>query len=399
MASSPVTVFEAILISLIGLYFVRITLTYVICRFYYVRDLCPDSSGDYTPEVSVIMSIRGLDENAPDNYLSFCEQEYSHMYETVFCVEDRTDPSIPLIRSVISKCPELDNRLVFSDSGNRTNFGKIKNMIAGLRESKYDVIVFSDSDVYAPKTFLRSSVRCLNNPKIGLVFHPPISRGAEDWKAAMLNMAVNENTMNITVLQFFGMGHGAVGTTMAMRKTVIDEIGGLDQFGRQIADDLSIARAIHKKGYKIHMDTEPARITHRHDSFRVWWEHIVRWLVIIRHYLPILIFAGFVFDMPLLLCIFFLIISEHIFTGVILILGVLFFRMGYLALINMKFVRDKSFRRFFWTIPVMDILRLPISIHACLTRKIIWRGRKIHVNRDGTVTVTHPYVTGKSRKQ
>ncbi|MBN2480357.1 MAG: glycosyltransferase [Bacteroidales bacterium] len=386
MANSSITVLEGVLIGLIGLYFVRIIITYVISQYYFAQNLCPDSSGYYTPKISVIKSIWGLDDYALDNFRSFCEQDYPNDYEIVFCVENRTDPAIPLISKVISEYPERDIRLIFSDPEDRRRFGKIKNMIAGLMESKYEVIMFSDSDVHAPKTFIRKSVRCFNNPKTGLAFNPPLAEGAEDWTAAMLNMAVNENTINLALLYFFIKGFGAVGTTMTIRKKVIDEIGGLDQFGRQVTDDIPLARAIYKKGYGIHLLKEPARIYHPHDNFGEWWQHMVRWMVMIRRYKPCIVYLAFLTDLPFLLSILYLSISENTLFGLCLVCGVLFFRLGFSSLINLTFVRDKKFLKFIWAVPVMDLLKLPLFIHACFTNNIVWRGRKMRVNRDGSVS-------------
>jgi ceramide glucosyltransferase len=383
-------ILQTILIILVVVYIIYIIFSHIVTWYYFSRYDRLYQSKMYTPPVSIIKPVKGLDELALHNFRSFCKQDYPNDYEVLFCVEDQDDPSIPIIKGIIKEYHDRKIRLVFSDPQDTRSFGKIKKMITGLAESRYEVIVFSNADVHVPPTFLKETVGCVNNPKIGLAFTATAYEGSEDWAAACWNISNAALVIRSTPMWLFGLLDVLDGKIMVIRKQLIAEIGGLEQFGFQADDGLSLGRAIRKRGYDLHLLKQPARILHLHDSFLGWCSHWHRWLVILRHYFPMASGSLSFIQLPLWWSLLYTVISlyqhERVSIGIALITAVLIVSLTSLVIINMKFVQDTKMWRFMWVIPILQLSLLPLLIHSYMTNEVVWRGRRLRVNADCTFT-------------
>ncbi|MEM9216037.1 MAG: glycosyltransferase [Cyanobacteria bacterium P01_F01_bin.150] len=338
----------------------------------------------WQPTVSIIVPVKGLDQKASVNFQSLCQQDYPQPYEIIFALETDDDPAVPVIQELIQRHPQRAIKLIFSEPLGLTAVGKIKNLIAGYRDSQHEAIVLIDSDVYVEPDFLSQSVGFVAPDEAGAAYAVPVCEGSEDWVAALHNMAVNSAVLNYGSAAYQKRLNSLVGSIIIVRRDVLDTIGGLDAIAHRVVGiDVSLGQAIHQAGYSIQLLVQPARIYHIRDNFSGYWWQFHRWAVTIRYYVPIFPLLIIFLALPLWWALIFLCLAilqqTYIGIGLILVGIVLAADVFSIAVINQRLVNDQKFWPFLWVALLGEVSGLPILVHSLFSTKVLWRGRWLSI--------------------
>jgi len=214
----------------------------------------PFRLSNWTPPVSILKPVKGLDEAAFENFVSFCRQDYPD-YEVLFGVGSKEDPAVPVIQRLIQAHPELDIQLVVLESMRAVN-QKVGILDVLTQRARHDLLVISDSDVRVPPNYLKEIVSPFQEPKIGMVTCLYRISGSKNLPAALESMIIHLDFFPAVLVaeRLEGLGFG-LGATMAITRSALLTIGGFKRIADYLADDYLLGRLIHQAGYRVLLST------------------------------------------------------------------------------------------------------------------------------------------------
>ena len=236
------------------------------------------------PPVSIVQPHCGIEPFSSMTLASIFALDYPN-YEILFCVADRADPIVPLIRRHMAANPTRPARLLFGDdviSGNP----KLNNIVKGWDAAQHDWIVLADSNVLMPRDYLARLLASWRRNS-GLVCSPPIGANAEGF-AAHLECAFLNTYQARWQYSAEALGYGfAQGKTMLWRREILHAQGGIRALAVEIAEDAAATKAVRSAGLGIHLVDGPFPQPLGRRKLVDVWKRQVRWSRLRRATFPI----------------------------------------------------------------------------------------------------------------
>src|ERR1700744_1016954 len=240
-------------------------------------------TGSYTPPISNLKPIRGLDPDAYENFASFCRQD-SPESEIVFCVGDASVPALPTIQRLIRDFPECQIRVLIGSERVVTN-DKVAKLARLSAEAKYETVVMSDSDVRVQPDYLRTIVAGMADPKVGAVtcFYAPVPSEEKTFVQRVQSVGMlSDFYAGILVARQLDGVKFALGPTIATTRTHLAGFGGYAVLENRPADDLLVGLLIAEQGYEVALLRYPVETVSDFQSIRDLFLKRLRWTVVMR---------------------------------------------------------------------------------------------------------------------
>jgi len=224
---------------------------YSTVRFFTVtkRDLKPNT--DFLPPISCLKPIKGLDEDAYENYASFCRQDYPE-YEIVFCV-DRDDPALPVLENLIRDFPDCQIRLLFGSGRNAIN-DKVGRLTRLTAEAKYDIFVITDGDVRVRPDYLRTVVSAFRDPKVGAATCLYVSTKEVNFVQELQSIGmISDFFAPVMVAWQLGDLKVTFGQSILTTRKAVAAYGGYPVLEDRPADDVYAGRLVAEQGFEVRL--------------------------------------------------------------------------------------------------------------------------------------------------
>jgi ceramide glucosyltransferase len=361
---------------------------------FFSRPVAQDSSkrGSFTPPVSNLKPVRGLDPDAYENFASFCRQDYPD-YELLFCVGDKDAPAVPVIEKLARDFPERRIRILFGGDGHAINdkVGKLSRLV---REAQYETLVISDSDVRVRPDYLRTVVAPLADPKVGAVtcFYIPIDAKTIAQELQTIGMVSDFYAGILAAWQLDGVKF-ALGPTIATTRTQLEAFGGYRSLESRPADDLLVGRLIAELGFEVRLLPYTIQTVPDYASMTELIHKRIRWLAVMRHMRP-WGHLGLLFTQGLPWSLAAFAIHPTVAVGCGYLGTYLGLRLAMAWLIGTRGLRDQTLRGKMWLLPVWDAMAFLLWLASFGKNTFQWRGGEYRL-RNGQLVPGTPHSSGK----
>jgi ceramide glucosyltransferase len=233
-------------------------------------------SPDWTPAVTILKPLKGLDPQLYENLYTFCRQQYPR-FQIVFGVADQHDPAVAVVRTLQRQHPALDIDLIIDGRLYGTN-DKVSNLINIYGSAKHDILVLSDGDIRVPPDYLRRVVAPLRDERIGLVTCMYRAVAAQGDLPTLLWCAAINATLTPQILGARKVEKPtyAFGATLALRRSTLQSIHGFEDIANMLADDYQLGNRIAAHGLQLWLSECVVDTVLALGSWRRLFQHLLR---------------------------------------------------------------------------------------------------------------------------
>lgn len=333
---------------------------------------------DTEPPVSVLKPLHGCEPDLVARLAQFCDQDYGAPVQVVLGARQEDDDALGAAQAVKDVRPQTTIELAVDGRARGSN-RKVSNLINMLLLSRYDILVLSDSDIVVRRDYLRNIAALLASPRVGAVTCLYYGLGEGLWQR-LSALAINSHFLPQAITAAgLGLARHCCGATIALRRSMLDRIGGFAAFADVLADDYAIGAAVRSLGCDI--ATAPFLVGHRcfEDSLRRLFLHQMRVARTIRSIEP-MGYAGTVITHPWPLALIGLMSASR--AAALVAAAALTSRLALCWCVERRFGLPKQS---YWLIPLQDIIAFAVFLASFFGTKVHWRGSDYHVSADGAL--------------
>jgi ceramide glucosyltransferase len=342
----------------------------------------------FTPGVSILKSLKGLDPGMLDAFRSHCRQSYAGEFELLFGVASRAEPATTAVEQLQREFPERTILLVECPEQLGTN-GKVSTLAQLAMHARYEFLLINDSDITVGPRYLERVMAWFAPPEVnegaqvGLVtaLYRGRAHGTLPSRLEALGIATDFQAGVLLSKMIEGGLHYGLGSTLAVRREALEKAGGLIALVDHLADDYELGERVAAAGFRVMLSAEVVETGVPAYAWRGFFDHQLRWLRTVRDARPAG-YAGLIFTHGLGWAMLNL-LASGLSPLSLWLLGLSFFlRLAQAMTVGAEVLGDHEVLPNLWLLPLRDAIAMGLWTAGFAGDTIVWRGERF-VLKDG----------------
>ena len=335
----------------------------------------PSSSGPWPP-ISLLKPMYGRDEGLYRALRSHAAQNYPE-FEILFGVRSAGDPALEDIERLQCEFPAVPMRtIVVKTEAPNAKVGVLARLAA---EASHSLLVVNDDDMEVPPGYFQAVASPFSDSHVGLVTCLYRAHGASlPARLEALGVAT-DFAPSVMVARLLGVTEFALGATLALRAEILSRIGGFEPIAAYLADDYELGRRVVAAGHRVVFAPVIVDTGLAGGSWRDVWRHQLRWARTIRVSRTPGYYGSFITHTTFWALVAFA--ASQWWIGI----AALALRFVSAAIAGAAVLKDAQVKRWFYLLPLRDLLGFAIWAGGCFGSTVYWRGLKLRLASGGRI--------------
>jgi ceramide glucosyltransferase len=326
-----------------------------------------------------------------DAFTSHCRQTYAGEHELLFGVSSLDDPAAAAVNQLKQEFPAHTIKLIECPASLGTN-GKVSTLIQLMTQARHSYLLINDSDITvsprylervmahfapAPSQGLKSADR---EKEVGLVtaLYRGRAHATLPSRLEALGIATDFQAGVLLSRMIEGGLHYGLGSTLAVSRTALERIGGLESLVDHLADDYELGARVDKAGFGVALSAEVVETAVPAYNWRGFIDHQLRWARTVRDARP-WGYAGLIFTHGLTWAMFNVVASGISPLSLWLLALSFFLRLSLAMTVGAQVLADHQVLPNLWLLPFRDLVAFMVWVFGFAGNTIVWRGQRFEL--------------------
>ena len=249
------------------------------------------------PGISVLVPVKGPVEHLEHSLGAMLRQTYPGEYEIILAFQDANDPSIPQAEAIIQKNPSKAKVVWLKGLPFRGLNPKNSNLFYAYEKTSHFWVFTLDADTICHENHLKECMDLTQGKDLRFVTSTTIHEQGQNIWSMFEGIGTNLEMNLYFFSHYFGKQRPVPinGAAVLFSKKLMSEMGGYPRLVNELAEDATMMKRFPEAGGEGMLSPHYVRVIQRDQSWKGLFQRYVRWLMVVRCYMPpLFIIAPFI---------------------------------------------------------------------------------------------------------